>query len=254
MSRHDRMPVSEVGENMFLKVFLAGLVLLVGMAPAVAGDVRKSSDRACDVALILVLDVSTSINDAEFKVQIEGTAAAFRDKDVIGAIKNGMHSRIAVAMVFFADVGRTVMDWSIIENQQDAVAVSERIGAVGRSLAGNTSIDSGLSKAAELMAHIPCVPDRRVVDVSGDGVDHYCYLGSSRDALIRDGVIINAISVGDDDRLCAPTIGGNVVVFPQLRQYYDEHVRGGEGSFAVSAPDFDGYVDVIRSKILREIS
>ncbi len=54
------------------------------------------------MALVLVTDVSRSIDDSEFQLEKQGYAAAFADPRVIAAIQAGRHGRIAVAYVEFA--------------------------------------------------------------------------------------------------------------------------------------------------------
>ncbi len=55
-----------------------------------------------DVALVLVTDVSRSIDDREFQLEKPGYAAAFADPKVIAAIQGGPAGRIAVAYVEFS--------------------------------------------------------------------------------------------------------------------------------------------------------
>jgi hypothetical protein len=55
-----------------------------------------------DLALVLVTDVSCSIDDSEFQLEKHGYAAAFTDPKVVSAIKGGTVGAIAVAYIEFA--------------------------------------------------------------------------------------------------------------------------------------------------------
>ncbi len=67
-----------------------------------------------DVALVLVTDVSRSIDDSEFKLEKDGYASAFTSQQVLDAIQGGPIGAIAVAYVEFASSFevRTVLDWT----------------------------------------------------------------------------------------------------------------------------------------------
>ena len=84
-------------------------------APAQGAD-------SVDLTLVLVTDVSRSIDDAEFKLEKEGYASAFTSKQVIDAIQGGNIGAIAVAYVEFASSFevRTVLDWQVIHDQASA--------------------------------------------------------------------------------------------------------------------------------------
>jgi hypothetical protein len=209
--------------------------------------------EACDVALVLVVDSSGSIKADEFERQIDGTAAAFRDKDVISAIRTGQHARIAVSLVFYSDEGTVGVHWHIIHDTISATDFATAVARVARTMRGNTSISAGLTAADHMLSAVPCTPDRMIVDVSGDGVDEACWVDAARDALLRRGAVINALAVGNEDIYCSSP-EYRPIKYDDLKEYFDLVVKGGEGSFSVSTPDFDSYVDVIRSKILREIS
>src|SRR5690242_2940838 len=82
--------------------FLAGIALAVlaggtGLSrPAVAGGVEA---RQVDVALVLAMDVSASVNDERFQLQRAGYANAFNDPTVIAAVAAGRQHAIAVTLV-----------------------------------------------------------------------------------------------------------------------------------------------------------
>ena len=98
--------------------------------PAAAHAAESTS---VDVALVIVDDVSGSINDAEFDLQKQGYLAAFTDPRVIAAIKGGPNGAIAVRYVEFASAFevKNVLDWAIIRDE--ATRARLRPGAARRA-------------------------------------------------------------------------------------------------------------------------
>src|SRR3984957_15638390 len=70
------------------------------IAPAHISPAWAADD--VDLALVLVTDVSRSIDDSEFALEKDGYAAAFNSDQVLSAIKSGPLGAIAVAYVEFA--------------------------------------------------------------------------------------------------------------------------------------------------------
>src|ERR1700761_4723674 len=111
---------------------LATLLILPLMdpGPARAGDV--------DMALVLVTDVSRSIDDSEFKLEKDGYSSAFTNPKVLEAIQSGPTGRIAVSYLEFASSFevRTVLDWTVIHDRASAQGFVERLTAAPRSFWG----------------------------------------------------------------------------------------------------------------------
>ena len=72
-----------------------------------------------DLALVMVSDVSRSIDDTEFDLEKQGYAAAFTDPAVLSAIRGGVTGAIAVNYVEFASESevKTVLDWTVIHDE-----------------------------------------------------------------------------------------------------------------------------------------
>ena len=108
-----------------------------------------------DLNLVLVSDVSRSIDDSEFKLEKDGYASAFTSQQVIEAIKGGNVGAIAVAYVEFASSFevRTVLDWNVIRDQASAQAFADKLTAAPRSFWGRTAISAGILKPKSPSAH-----------------------------------------------------------------------------------------------------
>ncbi len=62
----------------------------------------QTAETDVDVELVLAVDASRSMEPFEQKIQREGYIAAFRRKDVIDAIRDGVHGRVAITYVEWA--------------------------------------------------------------------------------------------------------------------------------------------------------
>ncbi len=103
--------------------------------------------ETADVALVLLSDVSRSVDDSEFRLEKQGYAAALQDKRVLDAIAGGPAGAIAVAYVEFAgsDEVTTVLDWRLVRTEADAQALADAIEKAPRSAWGRMSISAGMT-------------------------------------------------------------------------------------------------------------
>ena len=62
---------------------------------------------AADVALVVSIDVSESVDDDRYRLQMDGIAAALEDPGVVSTITSGPNGRILFAMSF----GPTSRKW-----------------------------------------------------------------------------------------------------------------------------------------------
>jgi hypothetical protein len=120
-------------------------LLAAGLALAPAAHAAQG----VDLTLVLVSDVSRSIDDSEFKLEKDGYAAAFTSKQVVEAIHGGAVGAIAVSYVEFASSFevRTVLDWQVIRDQDSAQAFADKLAAAPRSFWGRTAISAGVDHA-----------------------------------------------------------------------------------------------------------
>ena len=209
----------------------AALCLLLAGTPARADDV--------DVALVLVTDVSRSIDDTEYTLEKNGYASAFTNDRVLEAIHGGPAGKIAVAYVEFASSFevRTVLDWTVIRDRASAQAFVDRLSAAPRSFWGRTSISAGIDLAIQLLAETGLNAARRVIDVCGDGTNNAGReAADARDDAIKAGITINGLAIINDH----PVSWTFAHVQPPggLANYYRENVTGGPGSFVLEVHDF----------------
>jgi Protein of unknown function (DUF1194) len=208
-----------------------------------------------DVALVMVSDVSRSIDDSEYKLEKDGYANAFANPQVISAIHGGPNGRIAVAYLEFAGnlEVHTVIDWTTIRDQQTAQSFIRRLAAAPRSFSGRTSISAGIDRAIELFGESGLSATRHVVDVCGDGTNNSGRdVSQARDDALKAGATINGLAIINDH----PVSWTYAHVQPPggLANYYRENVTGGPGSFVLEVHDFSTFGEAITRKLIQEIA
>src|SRR4051812_24179941 len=144
------------------------LLVLLLLAPLAA-----RAEVAVDLELVLAIDISRSIDDEEARLQREGYMAAFTNPRVIEAIQGGTLGAIAVSYVEWAsyEYQRTVIPWTLIGDGESAAAFAEKIGRLPRVSMSWTSISGAIDHAARLFGQ-GFRGTRRVIDISGDGVNN----------------------------------------------------------------------------------
>ena len=130
-----------------------------------------ASEATLDLALVLAVDVSSSMAPAEQSLQRSGFIEAFRSPAVHKAIARGSHGRIAVAYVEWsgADEQTVLVPWTVIDGPDAARTFAAELGHKPIQQAGMTSISGVIGVGMRLFADLVDRPTRRVIDISGDG-------------------------------------------------------------------------------------
>ena len=105
-----------------LRVALALTPLLLLALPA-------SAQTEVDLALVLAVDISYSMDPEEQALQREGFAEAFRSPLVHDAIRRGMLGRIAVTYMEWAGASdqKVIVPWTILDNPESLMAFADKI-------------------------------------------------------------------------------------------------------------------------------
>ena len=210
---------------------------------AVAGDATAAT---VDIALVLAVDVSGSIDEKRFGLQMEGIARAFEDKDIQSAILSGKHRAVVAVLVEWSDHPVVSVPWTRIASAADARDFAARIRHAPRGGDQFTCMAEALQTIRDkVLPFIPAPPERVVIDVSGDGSDN-CNPRKSvddvRDDLVAGGATINGL----------PILDGNEAA--TLEGWYRDHVIGGRDAFLIPAAGFTDFARAMRNKFIVEIS
>jgi Protein of unknown function (DUF1194) len=219
------------------RTLIAGLVGGAAVRPSVAEGAEV------DLALVLAVDCSFSVDTREFRLQMEGLGRAFQNDKVKDAIIHGPLGRIAISVIEWSDeASQTIaVPWTVLGSAGDCDRMGGTIKGLRRALAeGGTSISSALLYAEAMLSEAPRA-DRRVVDISGDGRNNVGVpVSAARDRLVAKGITINGLAIRNE--------------WPTLDTYFENQVVGGPDHFVVPAEDYAAYEDAILSKLLREIT
>jgi hypothetical protein len=207
------------------------------------GAVRAVNAGTVDVALVLAIDGSGSVTDDVLAAQRSGHAGAVASPGFVQAVRRGPRGRAAVAVIEWASRGQqsVTVPWTVIAALDDAEAVAGRILAARTPLPGNTSISGAIDAATVLFARLGAEAERRVLDISANGISNDGRsVADARAAALAAGITINGLAIVDID--------------PELDRYLAREVIGGPGAFVVRARDAQSYRAAILRKMLTEVA
>lgn len=214
-------------------------------------NAAAGAETAVDLELILVVDVSGSMDEEEHILQRQGYVAAFRHPEVLNTMMSGIIGRVAVTYVEWAGpVSQVVtVPWRIIDGKDSAEAFADILADVPIALIRGTSISGGIEFAAGLFDDNGIEGIRRVIDVSGDGANNMGKpVEAARDQVLAQGIVINGLPLMLSPRLYYWTGGAG------LDDYYRDCVIGGPGAFVIPVTKKPHLALAIRRKLVLEIA
>jgi hypothetical protein len=224
-------------------------LVLAAILWATTLPLARSANPPVDLELILAVDVSRSMDFDEQTLQRDGYVAAITHPDVVAAITQGLHGKIALSYVEWAGPATqfTVMDWRVIDGAASARAFAAELArAPIRQLRG-TSISGSLAFVEPQFENNGYEGMRRVIDVSGDGPNNMGIpIEIAREPIIRAGVTINGLPI----MIKRP---GGFASIGNLDVYYEDCVIGGPGAFLIVVRSADQFAQAIRRKLVLEI-
>jgi hypothetical protein len=226
---------------------LAAAGLCTGSAPN--AQQPSTPPEEVDVALVLAVDVSYSMDIDELALQRNGYIEAFRSPQLHQAIAKGAIGKIAVTYFEWAggNFQFVVKPWTIIDTPQSAVAFAEELGEAPTRRGRRTSISGAIDLGMSLLEQAKVTAMRKVIDISGDGANN-------------DGRPVTAAR--DDARDKGISINGLPVMLKQasyfdidnLDVYYEDCVITGIGAFVIPIRERHQFADATRTKLVREVA
>jgi Protein of unknown function (DUF1194) len=232
-----------------------GAALIAGLAtiPAAADDAIR---QPVDLALILLTDVSRSMDDREYQMVKDGYKAAFADPEVIRAILDNSKG-VAVAYVEFSGTNEftVVKGWDVLTDAISACSFGDAVAVAPRTSSGNTALAPSIKKATEMLTADASTVGRRAIDVASDHLWDGGRAATVRDAAVAAGITINALPIIDgrpigtfDGRMSYAEWGSEGGV-----AFYRNYVIGGPGSFLIEVHDYAAFGEALKRKLLREL-
>lgn len=217
----------------------AAALLALLAAPAGAAN--------CRLALVLALDISSSVDVDEDRLQRQGLAAALVAPEVRQAF---FAADAPVALSVFEWSGRynqeIILDWTLISDPQTLAQAADRIAGSRRSYNEfPTAMGYALGFGANMLQRAPaCL--QSTIDIAGDGENNEGFgpqLAYAEFAF--GGVTVNGLVVAN----AADFRSGASVT-----KFYTHEVLHGPGAFLVIADGFEDYTRAMRAKLVRELS
>ncbi|MFZ2102183.1 MAG: DUF1194 domain-containing protein [Oricola sp.] len=222
------------------------LVALFCMATCAAAQ------EQVDVELVIAVDVSDSMGLTELRQQRAGYVAAFRSAEVISAIREGEHGRVAVTYVEWAraDLKRVIAPWTIVDGEISARAFADTLEAARIANMRRTSISGAIRYGMAALADNGIEAERQVIDISGDGPNNDGdAVEDARDAAAAKNVTVNGLPL-----LIQPWYPGIPLGFPGLDLYYSQCVMGGPNAFVVPVRSWEEFPAAVRHKLVIELA
>jgi len=194
---------------------------------------------ACNTALILTMDVSNSVDVAEWSLQRDGLADALGDPEVIDAI---IQAQAAIMVMQWSGVDRQEVSipWTHLRTKADVAVFRGQASQLTRAFTlSDTAPAEAIAFAARQFKDVPECRNK-VIDVSGDGTPNAgtSTLGVRRDAE-RAGITINGIAI--------ESMG------LAITNFYRRSIITRNG-FVMTARMHRDYPRALREKLIRELT
>lgn len=232
-------------------ILAAGVAALAAPKAPFAVAQRGAGAVQVDVELVLAVDVSYSMDPEEQELQREGYIAAITSPEFLKALRQGIHGKVALTYFEWAGMHhrQIVVPWRLIEGPESADSFVAEIAKARYTRASRTSVSGALLFGAALFDGSGFRGLRRVIDVSGDGVNNNGpIVDVTRDEVLAKGITINGLPI----MFKRPSF--STMDIEGLDVYFEDCVIGGPGSFVIPIKNRDQFKEAIRTKLVMEIA
>lgn len=213
-----------------------------GLLTGVVAPMARAIGAEVDLALVLAIDCSFSVDADEFRMQMQGLGEALASAEVWQAIERGPLQKIAATAFLWSDSDSqaVILPWTVLASAEAARSTGQRLANGRRAVKqGGTGISSALLYGGALMALAPAAT-RRVIDISTDGRNN---LGipayRARNEVVARGITINGLAIANE--------------WPTLDLYLEQQVAGGPSNFVEKTQNYDDFGAAMQRKLIREI-
>lgn len=193
---------------------------------------------ACSMALVLAIDVSSSIDIGEYHFQTDGLADALLDPEIADVLV--LH-QVALSVVQWSGAGEgdLTIPWRRMLSYGEVRDFSARVREMPRKWEGsNTAVGDAIAFSAGQFGRVSDC-GRKVIDVSGDGSSNAGLNASVESRKAEEqGIEINGIAID--------------IVGVSITAFYQRFVVTSDG-FVITSRGFSDYPRSIREKLLREL-
>lgn len=224
-------------------------------AAAVLGLLLPSLANAqCRQALVMALDVSSSVDEQEYALQMQGLAGALLDPEVQALLLAQPSAPIVLSVFEWSGRfdQRLIVHPLRLETTADLNQVAALLTNQTRpTITKPTAIGHALQFAGQLLA---AGPDcwQLTIDISGDGKNNDGFAPQhAKQAEIYSDITVNGLVIGTDfpspDRIVENEMS-------ELTSYFRHVVIHGPNAFIETALGFEEFEVAMKRKLLRELS
>lgn len=213
----------------------------------------QPAQAVCRQALALGLDISGSVDENEYRLQLDGLAGALFNPDVQDAFMAMPDTWVRLLIYEWAGPNsqRILVPWTEISANQQLDFIGTELLSTDRAPHElSTALGQAMLFGGKVLSQqFECW--RRTLDLSGDGESN---IGPRpRETLaapILFGVTINGLVIGAD---APPFSDASRSEISQLTGYFKSEVIRGPDAFVETAIEFEGFQDAMAKKLLKEI-
>ena len=225
--------------------------VLLGLG--LAASIGSASAAQCRQALALGLDVSGSIDTHEYRLQMDGLAAALLDDEVVASLLAMPSAPVDIAIYQWSGPRdqRLIVDWTTVLSAADLTRIVGALHGVERPTGSvGTALGTAMRTGRDLlMQRTGCW--KLTLDISGDGKRN---MGPRPQEIKTEmeaaSITVNALVIGAD----SPRLGDvRQVEIGELSAYFNANVIVGADSFVQTALGFAAYEEAMIQKLKREL-
>ncbi len=225
-----------------------------GLLAVAAVFVPTMAAAACRLALALALDVSGSVDEREYVLQMNGVAEALVDADVQAAFLAAPGAPVALTIFEWSSSSyqREILGWRFVESADDLQDIRRVLLAWRRAPAPEaTGLGAALLHATTVFREGPFCW-QQTLDVSADGKNNDWPVPERLRNENRLGDMnINALVIARDFQSTLAMTPNGVT---ELSAYFQARIIQGPGAFVEVAVGYEDYARAMRRKLLRELA
>lgn len=264
------LPPTHLSQSLFHRIGLSFATCLTIIAATLSqatelitpryasGQVDLNDPSYVDVALVLAVDVSSSIQTSERRFQRQAYAAALSDPRVANMALGGGAGRVAIAYMEWSgrNFQRVHLPMRVMSTSHELAQFAQEILSIPDNYGDPmyvqaTAIGNALIAAEQEMSRLNVRARDYVIDISGDGVvNDGTSVITVRQELLALGLTVNGLPIEVSHQL--PEYED--IAAQQVSQYYADCVIGGPGSFHVVARGFDDVRETLIMKLMLEMA
>ena len=217
---------------------LLAVSLMAFLKPALAVQAKTP----VSIELVLAVDVSLSVDDVEFDLQMTGIANAFRAPQIIALI--AQHQGVAVTLLQWSTNvdERYMIPWHLLHDRASILSFADKVERLRRDPVREfTAIGKAIEFGMRLIGSNAFDGRQLKIDVSADGRNNTGSLPADFwKAAHAEGIVINGLPI--------------LINTYNLDTYFREKVIHGPGAFIEIATDYRDFARAFLRKLTREIT